>query len=268
MNTAFSGRILGALLLATAAAFTVPTPVEAAPAPKEAVKVYAFIAKRPDLTDEAFHAHWREPHARLAMKVPTILRYVQNHAVGRRAVLPGLKPLQNQGIATIWVGSVAALGEIAADPLYQEVHEDELNLLDRDKLTWFITEEHVVVRGRGAADIDRVSGKALLFLRRAKDTDADAFLAAVKSAVNAARAFAPGERLGYALPAAGAYPAGTEPPYDAVIEIYAVDAAALDRAWARHAPRWLSRLEAVIDTRASRGFYATEERKRWPELPR
>jgi len=29
------------------------------------IKVFAFIVKRADLTDEKFHAHWREPHGRL-----------------------------------------------------------------------------------------------------------------------------------------------------------------------------------------------------------
>src|SRR5450631_3008658 len=46
------------------------------------VKVYAVIVNKHGLTDEEFHAHWREPHVRLTKKVSQIKRYLQNHAPG------------------------------------------------------------------------------------------------------------------------------------------------------------------------------------------
>lgn len=44
-------------------------------------KVFGFIARRPDLTAEEFHAHYRHPHGTLARAMPTLLSYTQSHQI-------------------------------------------------------------------------------------------------------------------------------------------------------------------------------------------
>lgn len=232
------------------------------PAGAPTTKVYAFITKRPDLTDEQFSAHWRDPHARLALKSSLIRGYVQNHAAG--AALSGLPLMSRSGIAAIWVDDVDSLAKVTADPAYAEVHEDELNLLDRSSLKFLITQEQTLVRGPSADDPLAVPTKAMLFLRRGEGVDIDRMTAVVRRAAHAGRAMNDGHRITYAFPVPGAYGEADTPAYDAVIEFYFPDRAAFEAAWRQSGSALLRRLESVADLSRSDGFLALEERKRWP----
>jgi hypothetical protein len=245
--------------------FAIPSGVLLAggqPAGAQTTKVYAFITKRSDLTDEQFSAHWRDPHARLALKTSLIRGYVQNHAVG--AALPGFPLMSRSGIAAIWVDGVDSLAKVTADPAYAEVHEDELNLLDRSSLQFLITQEQTLVRGPAADDPLAVPMKAMLFLRRSEGVAADRMAAVVRRAARAGRAMNGGHRVTYAFPAPGAYGENDAPAYDAVIELYFPNRAAFEEAWRRSGPALLRRLEPAADLSRSDGFLAVEERKRWP----
>lgn len=232
------------------------------PAGAQPTKVYAFITKRPDLTDEQFGAHWRDPHARLALKSSLIRGYVQNHAVD--AVLPGFSRMPRSGIAAIWVDGVDSLAKVTTDPAYAEVHADELNLLDRASLQFLITQEHTIVGGPSAEDPLAVPTKAMLFLRRSEGVAADRMTAVVRRVARAGRAMNHGHRITCAFPAPGAYGENDAPAYDAVIEFYFPTRAAFEEAWRRSGPTLLRRLESAADLSRSDGFLATEERKRWP----
>jgi hypothetical protein len=39
------------------------------------IKVFVAIPKRTDISEAAFHAHWREPHGRLALHIKPMRRY-------------------------------------------------------------------------------------------------------------------------------------------------------------------------------------------------
>lgn len=44
-------------------------------------KVFGFLARRPDIAPEQFHAHYRHPHGTLAREMPTLLSYTQSHQI-------------------------------------------------------------------------------------------------------------------------------------------------------------------------------------------
>ena len=43
------------------------------------VKCFALLTKKSGMSDEQFHRHWREVHAPLALRIPSLRRYVQSH---------------------------------------------------------------------------------------------------------------------------------------------------------------------------------------------
>ena len=247
-----------ALLLGFAAAAT------AAPTVTPDVKVYAFIVKKHDISDKEFHSHWRNPHGVLTKKVPQIKRYLQNHGTANPAALEGLPTMPCLGIATIWVADVGKLDDIFHDPGFQDVHADELNLLERSELSWMIAEETVVAQGPAPSDIKRIPTKALLFLKRSAVASPASFKAWVADfAAQSAKTYA-GARVTYALPNALAYKDDNKPPYDAVLEIGIQGDAAFKQAWKRHGPATLRYAAMDANIAASRGFLAHEERVIWP----
>lgn len=231
------------------------------------VKVFAFIAKRTDLSDEQFHAHWRRPHGELARKVPQIRRYHQNHGIGAVPTVPGLATTPYLGIATIWVRDLPTLGKIYGDPGYVEVHEDELNLLDRGQLIWLVTREWVIAPGPRADDLAFVPTKAQLLLKRRADVPLAQFEAAVARVADHGRRRTAAIAATYSIALADAYPAADRPPFDAVIEWSYADAAGFEKAWRRSGAALLRRLADVADIEGSRGFLAREERVIWPWRP-
>lgn len=249
--------LLGLLPAGTAVAAT-----KVQPTPD--VKVFAFIAKRADLSDEQFHAHWREPHGRLAKKVPQIRRYLQNHGIGAVPTLPGLAPTPYLGIATIWVADLIKLGAIYGDPGYVEVHADELNLLDRNQLIWLVTREWVIAPGPRADELGFTPTKAQLLLKRRADVPVADFEAAIGRIAGTGRRQTSAIAATYSLALAEAYPGAERPPFDAVIELSYQDPARFEKAWRRAGPALLERLSKVADLGASRGFPAREERVIWP----
>ncbi|KAF4628520.1 hypothetical protein G7Y89_g9628 [Cudoniella acicularis] len=52
-----------------------PSTEMASPKPN-AVKISLFLKKRPDITDEKFHQHWREPHAKIALENSTFVNKI------------------------------------------------------------------------------------------------------------------------------------------------------------------------------------------------
>lgn len=232
--------------------------------PTPDVKVFAFIAKRADLTDEQFHAHWREPHGRLAKQVPQIRRYHQNHGIGAVPTLAGLAPTPYLGIATIWVADLVKLGAIYGDPGYVEVHADELNLLDRSQLIWLVTREWVIAPGPRADDPAFAPSKAQLLLKRRGDVPVADFEAAIARIAQQGRSRTSAIAATYSLALADAYAGTDRPPFDAVIELSFEDPVRLEKAWRRAGPAMLQRLAKVADIDASRGFLAREERVIWP----
>jgi uncharacterized protein (TIGR02118 family) len=92
-----------------------------------AVKLIAFLNRRPDLEPETFQAYWRGQHGPLAAKVPGIERYVQCH-VSPGIYRAGREPLFD-GVPISWFADAEALRASGSTPEYEAVRRDEANFL-------------------------------------------------------------------------------------------------------------------------------------------
>jgi uncharacterized protein (TIGR02118 family) len=104
------------------------------------LKFTAFFRKRQDLSQAAFQRHWLEDHAQLVLRLPGLVRYVQNHP------LPGLAGdgAAFHGIVEVWLENAAALDRDPEDPYWREVAEDEARFIDPASLSVVPVEETVV----------------------------------------------------------------------------------------------------------------------------
>lgn len=87
-------------------------------------KVLVLLAKRGDLSWEAFGRYWREEHRAIALRLPGLRRYVENHAP-----TPGTPPY---GIAELYFDSPEAFQAAVASPPGQEALADLANFVDVD----------------------------------------------------------------------------------------------------------------------------------------
>ena len=124
----------------------------------------ALAAKKPGLSDEDFHRHWRDVHAPLVKRIAAVRRYVQNH---RKALaVPGFDDLPYRGIAELWIDDLAALQAFMDDPAYHTgARADEPNFVDMDKLEFITTREHVFI-DEVKIERDTRLTKAVFLLRR------------------------------------------------------------------------------------------------------
>lgn len=88
----------------------------------------ALLSGRADWTPDAFHAHWRGPHAELALRLPALAGYTQNRV--RRTLCKTARASVPDGIAQVWTSRAAsASAASAATAAGQAVLEDELRFL-------------------------------------------------------------------------------------------------------------------------------------------
>ncbi|MGC8015962.1 EthD family reductase, partial [Salmonella enterica] len=74
------------------------------------IKTVGLLTRKSGWTHTQFMKHWVEVHAPLAMAVPGLRRYVQNHVKGERtrADIEPI-PVEIDGIAELWFDDQAAL---------------------------------------------------------------------------------------------------------------------------------------------------------------
>jgi uncharacterized protein (TIGR02118 family) len=213
------------------------------------IKMYALLPRRPDVSVERFHEHWRTVHREHALKIDRIRRYTQAHRI--RPGLPGVPEAPWDGVPEVWFDDRASALAQRSDPQYVEhAHRDEPNFVDVPRIRRLLA-EHRVVGGLGDGKT-----KMMLFVRRAPALDPAAFAAAW---------WALGETLatpvratGVALAVALSHPA---PAYDAVAELSWPDEAAARAGWAG-ASSPAGALDTVVDPAATVGFFCSELRVR------
>jgi uncharacterized protein (TIGR02118 family) len=207
------------------------------------VKFFSLIPKRPDISDEQFHAHWRGPHAELALRLAAMRRYVQSHRV--RPDLTGLPAAPYEGIAAAWFDDLASADSMATDPNYiQYVQPDEQNFVDLPHLAFVATREEVLTDGAEPA-----KAKAMLLFGGGRAAGPEAAERAAAAAVGVRRA-----TISRAVDEA--YADDASPAYDAVLELWWPDRDALERAW----PQVRT---ALADARVD-AFAAEDVRVIWP----
>jgi len=103
------------------------------------VVLVALLPRKPGMSKEDFHRHWREVHAPLV--VETLGKHLQSYEQYHR--LP-----DGMGSGDEWDGlaiqryeSQEAFTAFISDPAYAEkVYADEREFMDVDRIVWFITE--------------------------------------------------------------------------------------------------------------------------------
>ena len=128
------------------------------------IKGFALIPKRPDVSDEKFHTHWRTIHADLALRILALRRYVQSHRIPSQ--VPGFAASPYEGAAEIWFDDLATAQGLKDNPDYLEgAFKDEPNFIDVPRLTFLNTRENVVVAGPQLAK-DAPGIKGLFLVKR------------------------------------------------------------------------------------------------------
>jgi len=111
------------------------------------IKLMCFVRRRPGMTADAFHEHWRERHGPLiranAAAARHLLRYEQNHRVAKDYARPGGPDYD--GVAVQWFGSYRDFIAMITAPEWEEVTEDEGRFLDRDATMFVMTDAEEVV---------------------------------------------------------------------------------------------------------------------------
>lgn len=201
-------------------------------------KIVVAIPKRADISDAAFHAHWRDPHGPLALNIRRMRAYVQAHRVRHPALAALAGPYE--GFAEVWVDDLAAALGLGSDPDYHRyLVPDEPNFCDVAGLRFVLAEEEQVPCAAGDG---RREFKLVQLLRCAAATRDRALDDWGRDGLDAAAAQALGAVKHVRLRAA----AGTRHPdgtgWDAVRELWWSDRARFEAQLARAPESWAALL--------------------------
>jgi hypothetical protein len=107
------------------------------------IKMFAAIPRKPGLTAQQFHDHWRHPHGTLTRRISTITAYVQSHKLDSPQV-PASHCLYD-GAAEVWYDNLADALAMKDEPAYLRYNvPDEPLFVDMAGLKFILTEEEVV----------------------------------------------------------------------------------------------------------------------------
>jgi uncharacterized protein (TIGR02118 family) len=105
------------------------------------IKVVYCISKKAGLTDEEFFGYWENVHGPIGARIPHLRKLVQSH----RLTVPGdgRRP-DYDGAAELWFDDMQALLAARDSPEWKASTEDEANFIDRNKIAYFVSAEHVI----------------------------------------------------------------------------------------------------------------------------
>jgi uncharacterized protein (TIGR02118 family) len=111
------------------------------------VKVILLLARRPDISADAFRRYWHEQHRPLLERLPGLRRLVLNN------VLPGADGAgpEYDGIAEDWFDSPEAMQAAFASAEGQALTADAAHFLDLARLRVLVVEEREVAIPASAA---------------------------------------------------------------------------------------------------------------------
>lgn len=128
------------------------------------IKGFALIPKKPDISRERFHHHWRDVHAPLAKRIKSLRRYVQSHRID--TPVPGFDAIPYEGIAEIWFDDLKSVRTLGDNPDYLGgAYLDEPNFIDPVGPCFLATREQVVI-DEVKLDKGTAIAKVLFLLKR------------------------------------------------------------------------------------------------------
>ncbi|MFZ0287362.1 MAG: EthD domain-containing protein [Terriglobales bacterium] len=105
------------------------------------IKVVYCVSKKQGLTDQEFFRYWKNVHGPIGARIPRLRKLVQSH----RVTVPGEKhPPDFDGMAELWFDDVETLLAARQSPEWKASTEDEANFIDRQKVAYFVCEEHII----------------------------------------------------------------------------------------------------------------------------
>lgn len=115
------------------------------------LKLYEPVPRRADVPKAQFHDHWRHPHGTLAIPIPTLRAYVQNHRIETQWLGPEQERFD--GVVEAWFATAEDVAALADDPQYAEhVQPDEPNFIDVPNMVMCFTREEVVTTAPAGSD--------------------------------------------------------------------------------------------------------------------
>jgi len=121
-----------------------------------------FYKRKPGLTLDQFHAHWRDVHGPLIAGIPDVGKYIKRYVQHRMVPSegwPGVGPLDYDGFSEVWFPSLDARKELHALDYFQtEMLADERAFLDMDATRILMFDNQTVQIGKDYAD-DWMAGR-------------------------------------------------------------------------------------------------------------
>ncbi len=106
------------------------------------VKLIYCITKKAGLSDEEFFRYWENIHGPIGARIPRVRRLVQSHRVS----VPGdQRGPDYDGMVELWFDDVEALLAARQSAEWKASSEDEANFLDRKRVAYFVSEEHIIL---------------------------------------------------------------------------------------------------------------------------
>jgi uncharacterized protein (TIGR02118 family) len=102
-----------------------------------------LIKFRPEVDPEYVRQEWRTSHGQLALKIPGIRRYVQNHWVAA----PTGSERTYDGTVDCWFDDKESFEASWSSPEFETLLEDDLRLFDRSRVPPFeggVVNEHIM----------------------------------------------------------------------------------------------------------------------------
>ena len=110
------------------------------------IKLISMLKRKPGLSPEEFHRHWREVHGPLIRSTKSgsyVVRYEQNH----RPLADYGNPIVSDydGVTVQWYRSMEEFRASIAEPDFAEIQADVERFIDMSAMVWLLTEEEEVV---------------------------------------------------------------------------------------------------------------------------
>ena len=229
------------------------------------IKGFALIPKKPDISHEQFHRHWRDIHAPLAVRIKALRRYVQSHR--RPDDIPGVPTSPYEGLAEIWFDDLETGRGLGSNPDYMNgAYPDEPNFIADEGPSFLMTRENIVVPGPELAK-DAPGVKALFLLKRKPGLSVAEFQAHWRT-VHAPIVPRTPELRRYVQCHVAPETYDTAPPaFDGVAELSWADMAAFEKGWQSDEMQ-IEQIQGdvpnFIDLKNSVGLLVEEIRIIWP----
>lgn len=113
------------------------------------IKAVLTFRKRADLSLDDFLSYWLNEHPKAVLKLPGLLRYVQDHPLKNGYAK---RALPVDGFAETWWPDVETMRANTTTQVWQDLVADEERFIDRTSMQTLLVDEHVMKDEPVAAD--------------------------------------------------------------------------------------------------------------------